>query len=139
MRRPDPDRQESLARVRSMRHQATEPEKRLWSKLRNRQVGNLKFRRQVWIGPFIADFFSAEARLLVEVDGDTHADTEAQDQRRSAWLSSEGYRVLRFSNADVMENIEGVVEAILADIRSRPSPSQVSGLGPSLSPEGRGV
>ncbi|WP_083276701.1 endonuclease domain-containing protein [Sphingobium phenoxybenzoativorans] len=122
-----------------MRHEATEPEKHLWSKLRNRQVGGLKFPRQAWIGPFIADFFCTEAGLVVEVDGDTHAGTEAQDQGRSAWMAGEGYHVLRFSNADVMGNIEGVVQSILADIYSRPSPSQASGLGPSLSPKGRGV
>jgi len=75
--------------------------------------------------------------LIVEVDGDTHATTQAADDRRSAYLENEGFRVIRFSNAEVMENIEGVLTYIL-DVARAPSPSQASGLGPSLSRRERG-
>ena len=73
MRRPDSDQPESLTRVREARRDFTPAERRLWSKLRSRQLQGHKFRRQVWLGPFVADFFCAEAGWVVEVDGETHA------------------------------------------------------------------
>ena len=81
----------------------------------------MKFRCQVWLGLFIADFFCAEAKLIVEVDGDTHADQIVYDQRRTNWLTSEGFRLVRVTNADVLDNIEGVLEQIASLL---PSPSQ---------------
>ncbi len=137
VKRPDHDKPDSLNRARAMRHEATGPEKHLSSKLRNRQVANLKFRRQVWIGPCMADFFCAEAKLVIEVDGDTHIIRKKQDQKRSAWLASEGYYVLRFSNTDVMTNIDGVVQTILAGAQFRPSFSHSpSAIGPLPLPQG---
>jgi very-short-patch-repair endonuclease len=121
MRRPDtPD---SLARARALRRNPTEPEKRLWSKLRNRQINGIKFRRQVWLAGYIADFYAAEVKLVIEVDGDDHAAREAADQQRSAVLESRGFTVIRFSNAEIMDNIEGVLEAIAMVARTSPSPS----------------
>jgi len=119
-----------------MRRNPTEPEKRLWSKLRNRQVGDVKFRRQVWLAGYIADFYAADIKLVIEVDGDDHAVREAADQQRSRILQREGFRIIRFANADIMDNIEAVLEAILMAARSTPSPSQAFGSGPSLSPSG---
>jgi very-short-patch-repair endonuclease len=119
-----------------MRRNPTEPEKRLWSKLRNRQVGDVKFRRQVWLVGYIADFYAADIKLVIEVDGDDHAVREAADQQRSRILQREGFRIIRFANADIMDNIEAVLEAILMAARSTPSPSQAFGSGPSLSPVG---
>jgi len=84
-------------------------------------LNGAKFRRQVWLGPYIADFLCAEARLIVEVDGDSHFDQIAYDQRRTNWLAREGFRVVRVTNADVMQNIEGVLELIATAL---PSPSQ---------------
>ncbi len=112
MKRPPGE--EALERQRQLRREPTEPEKRLWRYLRGRQVAGLKFRRQVWLGPFIVDFFCAEARLIVEVDGETHIDPDAQayDARRTALIEAEGYRVRRFWNNDVMQNIEGVLATI---------------------------
>jgi len=75
--------------------------------------------------------------LIVEVDGETHGSTQAQDARRTEYLASEGFRVIRFSNAEVTANIEGVL-AHIVDIARLPSPSQASGLGPSLSRGERG-
>ena len=121
MRRPEPDGPGSLVRVRDARRHATPAESRLWSAIRSRQLDGAKFRRQVWLGPFIADFFCPEARLIVEVDGDTHAHQIESDKRRTKWLSTEGFRVVRVTNSDVMHNLDGVLRHISAAL---PSPSQ---------------
>ena len=124
-------------RARSLRRNLTEPEQRLWQKLRNRQLGGLKFRRQSPVGPYVADFLCLEARLIVEVDGETHASTQAADAGRTAFLENEGFRVIRFSNVEVMENVEGVLMHILA-VALAPSPSQLlAEAGPSVSPRER--
>ena len=80
-----------------------------------------KFRRQVWLGPFIADFFCADAELIVEVDGDSHAVQTAYDERRTKWLAREGFRVVRVTNGGLMHNLDGVLEHIALAL---PSPSQ---------------
>jgi very-short-patch-repair endonuclease len=121
VRRPDADEPDSLTRVRDARRDSTPAERKLWSRLRSRKLNGVKFRRQVWLGPYIADFLCAEARLIVEVDGDTHSGQFAYDQRRTDWLACEGFRVVRVTNADVMQNIDGVLELIAAAL---PSPSQ---------------
>ena len=123
--------------ARTLRHKSTGPELILWRALRNRQLGGLKFRRQTPVGPYVADFLCLDAMLIVEVDGGTHATSQTHDARRTDYLASEGFRVIRFSNAEVMENIEGVLTSILAMAMS-PSPSQACGLGPSLSRRERG-
>jgi len=101
------------------RHNPTEPEKRLWSAVRNRKVDGAKFRKQTWLGPFLVDLYCAEAKLAVEVDGETHAHQQDYDARRTAWLEGEGFRVIRFSNDEVMRNLEGVV-AVIADALTLP-------------------
>jgi very-short-patch-repair endonuclease len=121
VKRPDSDAAESLIRVRSVRRDATPAERRLWVKLRSRQLNGAKFRRQVWLGPFIADFFCAEAKLIVEVDEENHAGQLSYDERRTRWLAGEGFRLVRVTNADVMGNIHGVLEHIASYL---PSPSQ---------------
>jgi len=121
LRRPDADEPDSLTRVRDARRDSTPAERKLWSRLRARQLDGAKFRRQVWLGPYIADFLYAEARLIVEVDGDTHSSQIADDQRRTAWLARESLRLVRVTNADVMHNIDGVLELIATAL---PSPSQ---------------
>lgn len=83
-------------RVRQLRTNQTDAEKRLWRALRNRQLGNAKFRRQVSIGPYVVDFLCHEASLVIELDGGQHADRVDHDARRTAFLEKEGYRVLRF-------------------------------------------
>ena len=120
--------------ARTLRRKSTEPELILWRALRNRQLRGLKFRRQTPIGPYVADFLCLDAMLIVEVDGDTHATSQAHDARRTDYLASEGFRVIRFSNLEVMENAEGVLTSILAMAMSpSPSPSQACGLGRTLS------
>ena len=88
----------------------TEAEKRLWNRLRDRQFLNLKFRRQHPVPPYIADFFCEEKKLIVEVDGGQH--TDDYDKNRTKYLQNIGYRVIRFWNNEVMNNIEGVLESL---------------------------
>ncbi len=109
--------------ARSMRLSMTEAEFRLWLQLRNHQLGTMRFRRQVALGPYIADFFCAEKRLIIEIDGSQHfeADGQRADNERTRWLEAQGLRVLRFDNAEVLSNIEGVCSRIL-EVASTRSP-----------------
>ena len=103
-------------RAQALRRDGTGAEAKLWSRLRNRQLGGCKFVRQEPVGPYIADFVCRERRLVIEVDGGQHADS-ARDRRRDATLGAEGYRTIRVWNNEVMENIEGVLEVILSALR----------------------
>ncbi len=106
--------QKSTIRARSLRRDQTVAESRLWACLRNRQLGGVKFSRQVSIGPFFADFCCREAKLVIEIDGATHETLEelASDARRTAWLEAQGYRVIRFRNEDLMGDLNAVLERI---------------------------
>jgi very-short-patch-repair endonuclease len=95
-----------------MRREMTDAERLLWSQLRQRQVAGLKFRRQHPLGSFIVDFACIEAGLVIEVDGGQHDERQPADEARTAWLNSQGYRVLRFWNNEVLDNLDGVREAI---------------------------
>ncbi len=103
-----------LARARELRQPLTPQEAKLWQRLRNGQLYGIKFRRQHPIFRFILDFFSYRHNLVIEIDGDSHADPEQQlyDAARTEWLKSRGLRVIRFSNRDVNANIEGVLQEI---------------------------
>ena len=113
--------QELRERARQLRHNQTDVEAKLWARLRGRQIASAKFRRQYPIGQFIVDFCCFEQRLVVELDGGQHADAGRFDQRRSDFLVAKGYRVLRFWNNDVTENIDGVLERI-SEALTPPSP-----------------
>lgn len=104
--------QTALQRARRLRRSMSTSEHRFWANVRSRQFGNLKFRRQVPIGPFIVDFLCERHHLVVELDGDTHAHQQAYDRFRDEYLNRCGYRVVRFSNRDVRDNLEGVLESI---------------------------
>jgi very-short-patch-repair endonuclease len=97
-----------------LRREATDAERKFWMAVRNRQQGGLKFRRQVSIGPYIADFACVEAGIIVELDGSQHADSVECDERRTRYLEAQGFRVLRFGNLDALTNLEGVLEMVLA-------------------------
>lgn len=84
----------------------------LWKHLRNRQLNNMKFRRQQPIGNYIVDFVCFENNLIIEVDGGQHASNRESDTLRTEWLENQGYRVIRFWNNDVLKNIEGVIQRI---------------------------
>jgi len=110
MQRPEGD--ESLERARELRRFSTEAEKRLWQALRARRLAGAKFRRQVWLSGYVADFYCPEARLVVEADGGQHDQQRDYDARRSQALEQEGFRVIRFWNNDVIDNLDGVLAAI---------------------------
>jgi very-short-patch-repair endonuclease len=94
--------------ARDLRKSSTDAERRLWSRLRNKQLDGFRFRRQQPIGPYVVDFYCSDASLIVEVDGGQHDANQARDAVRTKWLEDQGYRVLRFWNNDVLANTEGV-------------------------------
>ncbi|WP_417497490.1 endonuclease domain-containing protein [Maricaulis sp.] len=98
--------------ARALRREQTPAEARLWSRLRNGNLMGIKFRRQVPVGPYIADFLSRQARLVVEADGGQHGEQEAYDATRTRFLEFRGYRVLRFWNHYILTDIDAVMEAI---------------------------
>ena len=105
----------SIQQARRLRKRTTDPEKHLWSRLRNRQIANLKFRRQHPLGNRIVDFFCEEAKLAIELDGSGHLTDNGQksDLDREIELYEKGIRVLRFQNTDVVNNLDGVLNAII--------------------------
>jgi very-short-patch-repair endonuclease len=107
--------------ARTLRRNSTDVEQTMWRLLRDRRFAGVKFRRQVPIGPYVADFACIQARLAVELDGGQHADNPS-DTRRDAFLAAEGWRVVRFWNHDVIENRNGVLEKLLQIIAEEPSP-----------------
>src|SRR5271157_4355206 len=107
---------ELIRRARQLRRDMTAPERLIWYALRDRRLAGWKFPRQVVIGPYIVDFYSHAASLVLEIDGDSHADRGASDRGREAWLEGLGLRVVRISNDEVLHGLEGVVEGI-ADTR----------------------
>jgi len=100
----------------------TVPEQRLWWILRKRQLDGYRFRRQHPIGDYIVDFCCPTVGLVIEVDGDPHADRIEYDDRRTRWLEQQGYRVLRVGNHDVMTNLSGVYGLIEEWLRAPPPP-----------------
>ena len=91
----------------------TPAERRLWTQLRGRKLRGLKFRRQVPLGPFIADFVCARHKVIIELDGDSHDCKGAYDQRRTLYFGLRGYRVIRYLNDELYEDLEGVLEDIV--------------------------
>ena len=127
---------ELTRRARAMRKEMTEPEIRLWLQLKAKRFAAVKFRRQKVIQDethrYIADFATNDPKLVIELDGDTHFGQESYDARRTQFMESRGYMVLRFLNSDVMINMEGVltkIALVVDDLRSQPTL-------PTLSPEG---
>jgi very-short-patch-repair endonuclease len=133
-----PSRKELLARAKWMRANPTQAEKRLWTMLRDRRFAHCKFRRQQIIDSYIADFVSLSERLIIEADGSQHAESE-DDRRRDGYLHSQGFRVLRFWNNEVLGEPEAVKTAVFAALTSPhppkpaawvpPSPARGEGLG----------
>jgi len=102
-----------VARARELRRGDTDAEAKLWNVLRDRRLGGWRWKRQVPQGGYIVDFCCAAAKLVVEVDGGQHAESAAYDERRTAYLSSKGLRVIRFWNHEVLTNRDGVALTIL--------------------------
>jgi very-short-patch-repair endonuclease len=109
----------------------TDAERKLWFALRDRRFADFKFRRQVPVGPFIADFICYNARVVIEVDGGQHAELSS-DARRDRWFADNKFLVLRFWNNDVLLNLEGVLISILETLHRRaPHPARASRGHPS--------
>jgi len=111
------------ARARTLRHNMTDSERRLWQMLRSHQIKGYKFRRQVPIGRYIADFVCHEARLILEIDGGQHDRSSPREAERSCFLENQDYRILRFWNTEVRANPAGVHETIADELR-RITPTQ---------------
>jgi very-short-patch-repair endonuclease len=113
--------------ARSMRREQTEPEKRLWNQLRAKRFDDTKFRRQNVVGNYIADFYSRSAKLIIEIDGDSHAFAQDYDRIREEYFHKLGFGVIRFTNSEVMTKMEGALTMIGL---------QLTPPLPTLSPEG---
>jgi len=105
-------RDKSVVRAKELRRRSTEAEKIIWKHLRSKQMCGIKFRRQQPIGDYIVDFVCFEKHAIIEIDGGQHSLNSLGDRKRDKWLKSQGYRVLRFWNNDIMQNLEGVLEII---------------------------
>jgi primosomal protein N' (replication factor Y) len=115
-------------RAQELRGALTDAERRLWSRLRQRQLG-YAFRRQHPIPPYTVDFACIQKRLVIEADGGQHADSPS-DVRRDRFLRRQGWTVLRFWNNDILQNIDGVVQVVSACLAAAPTqPSPVNGGG----------
>ena len=101
-----------IERARKLRKETTPAERLLWNALRNYSFTGLKFRRQHPVGCYVADFCCMQEKLIIELDCDSHDFSEQKDKERTVALNQEGYRVIRFSNADVFDNLDGVLMMI---------------------------
>jgi very-short-patch-repair endonuclease len=116
--------------ARRLRSQLTDAERKLWFALRDRRFQLFKFRRQVPIGPYVADFLSFGSRLVVEVDGGQHSDP-GRDSKRDRWFAENGFRVVRFWNNDVLSNLEGVLTALAMELDTPHPTSRLRSTSPS--------
>ncbi len=107
---------------RRLRDNLTDAEKLLWRKIRKKQIGNLQFYRQRPIGSYIADFYCDKAKLIIEIDGGQHYEKEniLKDRTRDEYFRKIGLRVVRFTNLDILKNIDNVVESVYQKIKNPP-------------------
>jgi very-short-patch-repair endonuclease len=103
--------------ARTLRRRSTDTEKLLWSRLRGRRFEGIKFKRQVPIANYVVDFVALDLKLIIEVDGGQHDARAGNDAKRARVLQEWGYHVIRFWNNDVLGNIDGVLEAILQELK----------------------
>jgi very-short-patch-repair endonuclease len=114
---------EQKKRRQYLRKNMTRAEKLLWSKLRSQNLSDLKFRRQYGIGNYVVDFYCPELKLAIEIDGDVHGYIERieTDNRRANYIHSLGIRILRFTNQEIIESMESVLQSILSNLPQTPS------------------
>jgi very-short-patch-repair endonuclease len=117
MPRPLRSNPQTKRRAIELRKESTSAERKLWSRIRNDQLG-VSFRRQHAIGKYIPDFCSPKAKLIIELDGSQHLDQHKYDEERTKYFESIGYKVIRFWNNDVMKDIDGVIRAIMQGMES---------------------
>jgi very-short-patch-repair endonuclease len=111
-------------RAKELRHEMPPAEAKLWACLRAHQLDGVGFRRQHAIGSYITDFCAPREKLVIELDGSQHLEQEEYDAERTAFLKHHGYRVLRFWNGDVMNDINGVIGVILEELQNKASPAK---------------
>ena len=130
-------RQRNTARARELRNNAAPAERRLWLQLQGRKLDGYKFSPQLEMtGPFYGDFVCRSHKLVIELDGDSHDFTADADAERTRQLEQLGYQVIRFTNKDVFEHLEGVLVVIAQTLRDRPTPARSASV-PSRKREGR--
>lgn len=108
-----------MHRAAELRREPTEAETRLWANLRAHRLAGIDFRLQHAIGPFIVDFCAPRAKIIIELDGSQHLDQQEYDAARTRFLENRGYKVLRFWNSEVMNQIEGVIGSILDALQEK--------------------
>ena len=125
--------------ARSLRHNQTDAESLLWFELRNRLLNGHKFTRQTPVGPYIVDLVCRRKKLIIELDGGQHCESDS-DTKRTKWLNNQGYSVIRFWNDEVYYKRQSVLETILAVLEGEiKNPSPALRFSPAtLSPQGRG-
>src|SRR5882724_5259295 len=101
--------------VQFLRQHQTHTERKLWQQLRRKQLGARRFRRQYRLGRYIVDFVCLAARLIIEIDGPSHDVKVDQDETRTTWLESQGFRILRFSNEQVLYELDSVIQTVTAE------------------------
>ncbi len=111
----------AVGRARELRRDQTQTERVLWRHLREARLAGYVFRRQYPIGPYVLDFFCFKHALAIELDGGQHAEPVRRDAERTAWLESHGVRVIRVWDNEVLQNIEGVTEAIWVALQASPN------------------
>jgi very-short-patch-repair endonuclease len=116
MKKPNRATSKMMHRAGELRHEQTPAETKLWAYLRTHRAEGVHFRRQHAIGNYIVDFCAPGRKLIIELDGSQHLDQEEYDAGRTVFLESKGYRLLRFWNSDVMNNINGVMGVILEEL-----------------------
>ena len=123
------------------RNNTTQAEASLWEQLKSKQLDEYKFRRQHIIGQYIADFVCLEKRLIIEVDGSIHQLPEnlQNDEARTTWLNEKGFKVIRFSNKEVLHNIDSVIETIKSELRTQPSIKETNNLSSPFGGQGAGA
>lgn len=117
----------AVLRAKQLRRDSTDAEKKLWRALRT-NLPQAKWRRQMPIGPYFADFACFAERLVIELDGGQHAEAVEHDAIRTRFIERHGFRVVRFWNSDVMANIDGVLQRIASELTTSPSRSEQCGL-----------
>ncbi len=106
--------EQMVARGRQLRRKAPVPERLLWGRLRDGRCTRLKFRRQQPVGPYVADYYCAAVRLVIELDGRSHNGRGDEDERRQEFLERQGLKIIRFTNDEVLRDLNGVVTVIFA-------------------------
>ncbi|MEA3051945.1 MAG: hypothetical protein QOG72_848 [Sphingomonadales bacterium] len=134
MRRPPG--YDKLERARRLRREMTPQERLLWGHLRDRRLAGAKFRKQMWLNGYIADFACPSARLIVEADGSQHADNTDYDTERERAFARLGWRTLRFWNNEITENLDGVLTVIASALPSPSRPASPSAFPSPLQGEG---